>query len=99
MQFTPKQLEENVNVSKSHPLTELLWLLGGLILLSALLFFFLGITADWAVSKTPIKVETWIGQLALNALLASPLIFPPEFLVYRLRSLLYCQPVFSIAFL
>ncbi|NOQ42039.1 MAG: M48 family metalloprotease, partial [Desulfuromusa sp.] len=88
MQFTPKQLEENVNVSKSHPLTELLWLLGGLILLSALLFFFLGITADWAVSKTPIKVETWIGQLALNE-------FPAEenlALGQRLQSLLDSLP-------
>ncbi len=66
MQFTPKQLVDNINVSKSHPLIELLWLLGGLILLSGLIFFILGITADWAVSKTPIKVETWIGQLALN---------------------------------
>lgn len=88
MDFTPKHLTENVNVSKSHPLIELLWLLGGLILLSGLIFVILGITADWAVSKTPIKVETWIGQLALNE-------FPAEenqALGQRLQSLLDSLP-------
>ncbi len=66
MIFTPKQPEDNVNVSKSHPLIELLWLLGGLILLVGLIFFLLGVTADWAASKVPVKVETWIGQQALK---------------------------------
>jgi len=88
MQFTPKQLEENVNVSKSHPLTELLWLIGGLIILSGLIFFVLGITADWAVSKTPIKVETWIGQLALNEFPAAE----NQALEQRLQSLLDSLP-------
>ncbi len=66
MKFTPKQLDGNVNVSSTHPLVELLWLLGGLALLVGLFFFVIGATADWAVSKTPVKVETWIGDLALN---------------------------------
>ena len=92
MQFTPKQLNDNVNVSKSHPLTELLWLVGGLILLVGLTFFILGVTADWAVSKTPIKVETWIGELALNE-------FPAEenpALGQRLQSLLDSLPEDSL---
>ncbi|SEA57204.1 Peptidase family M48 [Desulfuromusa kysingii] len=66
MKFTPIQLEDNINVSKSHPLSELLWLVGGLILLVGLTFIVLGVTADWAVSKTPVKIETWMGKLALN---------------------------------
>jgi predicted Zn-dependent protease len=66
MKFTPKQLDGNVNISSTHPLIELLWLLGGLTLLVGLFFFIIGATADWAVSKTPINVETWIGELALD---------------------------------
>lgn len=92
MPFTPKHLEDNVNVSKSHPLTELLWLVGGLILLVGLIFFILGFTADLAVSKTPIKVETWIGKLALNE-------FPAEenqALGQRLQSLLDSLPEDSL---
>jgi predicted Zn-dependent protease len=66
MKFTPKQLDGNVNVSSTHPLIELLWLLGGLALLVGLFFFIFGATTDWAVARTPIKVETWIGELALD---------------------------------
>jgi len=66
MKFTPKQLDGNVNVSSTHPLIELLWLLGGLTLLVGLFFFIIGTTADWAVSKTPVKIETWIGDIALD---------------------------------
>lgn len=66
MKFTAKPLEDNVNVSKTHPLVELFWLLGGLIFLAGVVFFALGLTADWAASKAPVKVENWLGELALN---------------------------------
>lgn len=66
MKFTPKQLEENVNVSKTHPLAELFWMIGGLVLLVGSTFFLLGVSADWAASKTPVKIENWLGNLALN---------------------------------
>ncbi|MCF6266738.1 MAG: M48 family metallopeptidase [Desulfuromusa sp.] len=92
MIFTPKQLDENVNVSKSHPLIELLWLLGGLILLVGLIFFLLGVTADWAASKVPVKVENWIGQQALKE-------FPAEEnlpLNLRLQSLIDSLPEDSL---
>ena len=36
MKFTSKHIEENVNVSKTHPLAELAWLAGGLLLLTLL---------------------------------------------------------------
>lgn len=65
MKFTPKQLDGNVNVSKTHPLIELLWMVGGLIFLVGVTFVLLGISADWAASKTPVKVENWLGNLAL----------------------------------
>ncbi len=88
MKFTPKQLDGNVNVSTTHPLIELLWLLGGLTLLVGLFFFVIAATADWAVSKTPVKVETWLGDLALNE-------FPGEEnypLEHRLQKLLDSLP-------
>ncbi len=66
MKFTPKKLEENVNVSKTHPLAELFWLVGGLVLIAAILFLSLGLLTDWAVSKTPVRVESWLGQQALE---------------------------------
>ena len=88
MKFTPVHLQDNVNTSKSHPLIELLWLLGGLILLIGMTFIILGVTADWAVTKTPVKIENWLGQQALNQ-------FQTEenpALMQRLQSLLDCLP-------
>ncbi len=66
MKFTPRQLDENVNVSKTHPLSELFWLLGGLILVAGVIFVLLGFTTDWAVTKTPVTVERWLGEKALQ---------------------------------
>ncbi len=65
MKFTPKHLDENVNVSRTHPLAELAWMLGGLVLLTGILFFALGVSADWAASKAPISFENWLGETAL----------------------------------
>ena len=66
MKFTPKQLQKNVNVSTTHPLVELLWMVGGLTFIIGLVFILLGITTDWAIAKTPVRIETWIGKLALK---------------------------------
>ncbi len=66
MKFTPRQLDENVNVSKTHPLAELFWLLGGLILITGLAFLLLGLLTDWAASKAPVRVENWLGQQAIE---------------------------------
>ncbi len=88
MKFTPKQLDENVNVSKTHPLVELLWLIGGLALIAGSVFFLLGVTTDWAAKKTPVRVESWLGNLAINE-------FPAEespALQQRLDALLAVTP-------
>lgn len=66
MKYTPVQLEENVNVSTEHPLVELFWLLGGLILVAGVFFVVLGVITDWAASKTPISVENWLGDQGLK---------------------------------
>lgn len=91
MKFTLKTLEENVNVSKTHPLAELFWLLGGLTLVAAAVFFVLGFSADWAASKAPIGVENWLGKQALEH-------FPAEehpALQQRLQALLQQLPADS----
>ncbi len=65
MKFTPKVLDDNVNVSKTHPLAELGWLVGGLTLITAVVFISLGLLSDWAVRHTPVKAERWLGDRAL----------------------------------
>ena len=62
MKFTPKHIDENVNVSKTHPLAELAWLVGGMLLLALVFYLALGVTADLAVAKIPIKAEVWLGE-------------------------------------
>lgn len=62
MKFTPKNIEENVNVSKTHPLAEFGWLLGGLLLLVLILYLLLGVATDIAVAKIPVSVEVWLGE-------------------------------------
>lgn len=62
MKFTPKHIEGNVNVSKTHPLVELGWLIGGVLLLVLIFYLLLGLTTDIAVAKIPAKAEAWLGE-------------------------------------
>jgi len=66
MKFIPKQLSRNHNVSDTHPLVEFLWLAGGLVAVSAIFFFVLGIITDIAVEKIPLRLENWLGRHALQ---------------------------------
>jgi len=66
MKFTPKLPDDSVNVSKTHPLVELFWLLGGLVLACEIVFALLGLAADWAAAKIPINMENWLGDQALS---------------------------------
>lgn len=66
IRFNPRQPDNDVNISKTHPLVELAWLTGGLACIATLFFLLLGFTTDWIVMKTPIKVENWIGEKALE---------------------------------
>lgn len=62
MKFTPKHIDENVNVSKTHPLAELAWLVGGVLLIVALCYLLLGVATEIAVAKIPVRAEVWIGE-------------------------------------
>lgn len=65
MPYIPKELTENVNVSKTHPLVDLAWLLGGLTLIVALIYLLLGFAAEFAATRIPVEAEAWLGGRAL----------------------------------
>jgi len=65
MKFVPKHLTRNHNVSNTHPLVELLWLVSGLVLIAGVLFVLLGAFTDLAVTRIPVEAENWLGRHAL----------------------------------
>ena len=91
MKFTPKHIDENVNVSKTHPLAELAWLVGGMLLLALVFYLVLGVTADLAVAKIPIKAEVWLGEYFVDSFEANE----DEALRRRLQTLLDNLPADS----
>jgi len=66
VKFTPKHIEENVNVSRTHPLAEFAWLFGGVLLLVLIGYILLGIATEIAVAKTPVEAEGWLGEQVLG---------------------------------
>jgi predicted Zn-dependent protease len=62
MKFSPRELEGNVNVSKTHPLAELAWLVGGLACLVAAVCLGLWFITELAVPRIPVDVEVWAGK-------------------------------------
>jgi len=91
VKFTPKHIDENVNVSKTHPLAELAWLVGGMLLLALVFYLVLGVTADLAVAKIPIKAEVWLGERFVDSFEANE----DEALRRRLQPLLDNLPADS----
>ena len=66
MKYTPRSLEDNVNVSRGHPLAELAWMLGGVVALMGVLVVALGLATDVAVEKLPLRAEIGLGQQLLG---------------------------------
>jgi len=62
VKFTPKHIEENVNVSRTHPLVELGWLVGGLASLVIIFYLLLGLLTDIAIDRIPFEAELWLGE-------------------------------------
>jgi predicted Zn-dependent protease len=91
VKFTPKHIDENVNVSKTHPLAELAWLVGGMLLLALVFYLVLGVTAELAVEKIPIKAEVWLGEHFIDSFEADE----DEPLRLRLQTLLDNLPAES----
>ncbi len=66
MKFIPRKADDSVNVSKTHPLIELSWMLAGLVFLCGVVFALLGLITDMVVARTPVKVEKMLQTIALD---------------------------------
>jgi len=91
MKCTPRNLPENVNVSKSHPLVELGWMLGGLVFILVVVYLLAGLAIEAAVRRLPADAERWLGRQALQNFPVAEC--PP--LDQRLQDLLAAMPADS----
>ncbi len=66
MKFTPRALSGNVNVSSSHPLAELAWLIGGLTTLLIAVYLALWLASELLAPRVSMAVEVWAGQQLLK---------------------------------
>ena len=69
MKFTPRRMETNVNVSKTHPLKEFAILAGGLLALVIGVYLALGLAVDLIVPRLSMDLEkklagAFVGRLA-----------------------------------
>lgn len=62
MKFTPRELHGNVNVSPTHPLVELAWMVGGLLLIGLAILLTLNLSTDYVVSRLSPQHERWLGE-------------------------------------
>ncbi len=58
MTYVPKLPTENVNISKQHPLAELAWLLGGVLVILLGVYFLMGVAIDVTVDRLPPDFES-----------------------------------------
>lgn len=64
MEYIPPEVsQENHNVSKRHPLSEVAWLFGGLCALLLAAYLILGLLVDVVVPYVPAKTESAIGRI------------------------------------
>ncbi|GAK58518.1 peptidase M48, Ste24p [Candidatus Vecturithrix granuli] len=72
MKYTPKALHENVNISHSSTLWELLLLLGGILGILVIVYIVLGFAVDFVVPRLPSGLEQHLGSLYASAFEAYP---------------------------
>ena len=72
MKYTPKTLHENVNISHSSALRELLLLLGGILTLLVIVYIILGFAVDFVIPRLPSELEQHLGRLYASAFEAHP---------------------------
>ena len=58
MRFIPRRGKPDASVPKRHPLKELSWLVGGVILMFVALYALLGWAVDWVVPRIPVSVSS-----------------------------------------
>ena len=65
MEYKPKEIKEEVNISKIHPLTNLAQLLGTVIGVSVAIYIALGFAVDLIVPRIPAETEKAIGDASV----------------------------------
>lgn len=63
MKYTPKELKENVNISRTSPIREFFLLLGGVLGVILIVYIALGFAVDIVVTKLPPEIEQSLGRL------------------------------------
>ncbi len=53
MKFEPKTVDESVNLPERHPLADMTWLLGGFVLVFAVIYFIGGVIIDQLAARIP----------------------------------------------
>lgn len=63
MKYTPKELKENVNISRTSPIREFFLLLGGVLGVILIVYIALGFAVDIVVTKLSPEIEQSLGRL------------------------------------
>jgi len=69
MKYVPKEINNNINVTPHHPLSNFAYLLGSVVIISILIFVILGFIADWLSTQISPETESKIGQTFLPGIL------------------------------
>lgn len=69
MKYVPKEINNNINVTPHHPLSNFAYLLGSVVIISILIFVTLGFIADWLSTQISPETESKIGQTFLPDIL------------------------------
>jgi predicted Zn-dependent protease len=72
VKFTPREIEGNVNVSATKPLSEFAWLVAELVLVVAAVYLLLGLATDLVADRIPLEAELLLGKRALSAYTDAP---------------------------
>jgi len=62
MEFVPKQLNENVNVSKVHPLKEIFILFFGITFFIVFVYLLLGLMIEYSIKLAPVEIEQTLAK-------------------------------------
>ena len=62
MKYTPKEIPEEVNVTKVHPLVNFGYLLGTVIVATLAVYFGVGLAANWLATRISPETEAHIGH-------------------------------------
>ncbi|MFK5970738.1 MAG: M48 family metallopeptidase [Candidatus Marithrix sp.] len=89
IKYVPKELPitENANVTRRHPLTNFIYLLSSVVIVSGIIFIALGYTASWLATKISPDNEKRVGDLLYNTIAETEIIDDRR--IYYLDELLH----------